>query len=69
MLCLKYSVKVAVLAKVTYSEFPNVQGYVKGMTGYMISAVKFHKMHTTKPTIQRKVLFIFGISHLKQLFC
>ena len=43
--------------------------YVEGMTGYMISAIKFHEMRTTKPTIQRKVLFIFGISHLKQLFC
>ena len=39
------------------------------LTRYMISAVKFHEMHTTKPTIQQKVLFIFGILHLKQLFC
>ena len=37
------------------------------MTGYMISAVKFHEMLTTKPTIQQKVLFIFGILHLKKL--
>ena len=61
--------KVAVLAKVTYSEFSNAQGYGEGMTGYMISAVKLHEMYTTKPTTQRKVLFRFGISHLKQLFC
>ena len=61
--------KVAVLAKVTYSEFSNVQVYVEGTTRYMISAVKFHEMHTTKPTIQQKVLSIFEILHLKQVFC
>ena len=37
------------MPKVTCSEFSNVQGYGEGMTGYMISAVKFHEMLITKP--------------------
>ena len=35
------------MAKVTCSEFFNVEGYDEGRTGYMISAVKFHEMLLT----------------------
>ena len=56
------------MAKVTCSEFSNVQGCHEGMTGYKISAVKFHEMLITKPKIQRNILFIIVISHLKQLY-
>ena len=55
------------MAKVTCSEFCNVLGYDEGMTGYKISAVKFHEMLITKSKIQRNVLYIIVIVHLKQL--
>ena len=55
---------LAVMAKVTCSEFSNVQGYDEGMTGYMISAAKFPKTLITKPKIQQ--IFVYNCNFAPQ---